>query len=85
MSYRYAPRLAWQLIDGEAVVVDLDRPRTLGLNRVASLIWSFLPERDEATIAAEMARRFDVSLETATSDVSEFLRSLRAQGLVVEA
>lgn len=85
MPYRHAPRLAWQLIDGEAVVVDLVHARTIGLNPAASVVWSLLPERDEAAIAAEMTRRFEVSLEAATSDVREFLRSLRDQGLVVEA
>jgi hypothetical protein len=85
MPYRHAPRLAWQLIDGEAVVIDLAQARTLGLNPVASLIWSLLPSLDEAAIAQEMTKRFDVALEAARSDVGDFLRTLREQGLVVEA
>jgi len=85
MPYRHAPRLAWQLIGGEAVVIDLAGARTLGLNPVGSLIWSLLPRLDEAAIAQEMTRRFDVALEDAESDVRAFLRALGEQGLVVEA
>jgi len=32
-----------------------------------------------------MTKRFDVALEAARSDVGDFLRTLREQGLVVEA
>ena len=85
MPYRHAPRLAWQLIDGEAVVIDLARARTLGLNPVGSLIWSLLPRLDEAAIAREMTKRFDVPLQDAESDVRDFLQTLGEQGLVVEA
>jgi hypothetical protein len=80
-----APRLAWQLIDGEAVVIDLGKGRTIGLNPTGSLVWSLLADHDEAAIAAEVCRRFDVPVETAREDVRGFLSALRAQGLVVEA
>ncbi|PYQ18874.1 MAG: hypothetical protein DMF79_13915 [Acidobacteria bacterium] len=85
MPYRHAPHLAWQLIGGEAVVIDLAGAKTLGLNPVASLIWSLLPELDEAAIAREMTKRFDVPLEAAKADVHDFLQTLGEQGLVVEA
>jgi hypothetical protein len=75
-------RLAWQVIDGEAVVVDLARGRTLGLNPSASLIWSLLPDHDEGAIARALNERFDVDVRTARADVAEFVRSLRERGLV---
>jgi hypothetical protein len=80
-----AARLAWQIIDGEAVVIDLGKGRTLGLNPTASLVWSLLADHDEAAIADEVSRRFDVTAETARADVREFLNAMREQGLVVEA
>ena len=80
-----APRLAWQVIDGEAVVIDLGKGRTLGLNPAGSLVWSLLADHDEAAIAAEMANKFEVSPETARQDVQDFLRGMLYQGLVVEA
>ncbi len=80
-----APRLAWQLIDGEAVVIDLGRGRTIGLNATGSLVWSLLETSDEATIAGEVARRFEIGAERAREDVHAFLEAMRDQGLVVEA
>ncbi len=85
MPYRHAPRLAWQMIDGEAVVIDLAQARTLGLNPVGSLIWSLLPRLDEAAIALEMTKRFDEPLPNAESDVPDFLQTPGRQSLVVEA
>ncbi len=85
MPLRLDGSLAWQVIDGEAVVIDLARGRTLGLNPVASFIWSLLPDHDEAAIAEALFRSFDVDLETARADVREFVQSLREQGLVTEA
>ena len=85
MSYRVAPRLAWQVIDGEAIVIDLGKGRTLGLNPAGSLIWSLLPAHDEDAIAGEVAQRFAVTRETARRDVDEFLTGLTEQGLLVRA
>lgn len=85
MTLRVDARLAWQVIDGEAVIVDLARGRTLGLNPSASLIWSLLPDHDEAAIARALTERFDVDAHTARSDVAEFVRSLRERGLVSDA
>jgi hypothetical protein len=79
-----APRLAWQVIDGEAIVIDLGRGRTVGLNPTGSLVWSLLGDHDENAIAGEVARRFQVKTETARLDVHEFLNAMREQGLVVE-
>jgi len=80
-----APRLAWQVIDGEAIVIDLGRGRTLGLNPTGSLVWSLLESLDEAAISGEVAKKFEVGPETARLDVREFLNAMREQGLVVEA
>jgi len=85
MAYRHAPQLAWQRIEGEAVIIDLARGRTLGLNPVGSLIWALVPDHPEAAIAEEVSRQFDVPYEEARLDVSAFLRSLQDGGLVLVA
>ena len=85
MPLRTSPRLAWQVIDGEAVIMDLAASRTLGLNPAGSLIWSLLGDHDEAQIAAALADRFAVEPEAALRDVREFVEGLRSRGLVVEA
>ncbi len=77
-----AGHVAWQVVDGEVVVVDLPAGRVLGLNPVASLVWSLFGDHDEAEIAAEVCRRFEVDLATARRDVTEFVALLRQRGLV---
>jgi hypothetical protein len=52
---RIAPELAWQMVDGEGVIVDLPRRRVLGLNPTGSLIFSMLERATEDEIAAEVA------------------------------
>ena len=85
MPLRLERSLAWQVIDGEAVVIDLARGRMLGLNPAASLIWSLLPDHEEPAIAEALTRSFDLDTETARADVRDFVQSLREQGLVTEA
>jgi hypothetical protein len=85
MPLRMAKDLAWQLVDGEGVIVDLERRLVIGLNPTASLIWSLLKDHDEAAIAAKVAARFDVAPEAAQTDVREFFEALKARGLAVES
>jgi hypothetical protein len=80
-----APHMAWQVIDSETVLVDLPNGRVMGLNPVASVIWSLLSDHDEAAIADEVARRFEVDLATARLDVAEFIATLRQRGFLTAA
>jgi hypothetical protein len=76
--------LAWQTIEGEAVLLDLSRGRSMGLNETASLVWSLLPDLDDEQIAQELARRFDVSVERARNDVGCLISRLLERGMVEE-
>ena len=71
-------------LDGlEGVLVDLNTKKYYQLNETASLIWRGLEKRLSANeIAAEMAERYDVTLENATSGVEKIVRYLQDQGLV---
>ncbi len=80
---RIAPDLAWQLIDGEGVVVDLPRRRLLALSPSAAFIWSRIGTASEQEIAAELTRSFDVDEGQALADVRAFLARLHERGLVV--
>ena len=84
MALRPRPGLAWQTIDGEGVVLDLEQGRSIGLNPVAALVFSLLETHDESAIATEVADRFEVSLERARADVARFLARLRERGLAIE-
>lgn len=79
---RLAPELAWQMIDGEGVVVDLPRRRMLGLNPTASLIWERVSSSSEDEIVAEVAQRFEVEPGQAREDVRAFLGELEARGFL---
>jgi hypothetical protein len=79
---RLAEELAWQMIDGEGVVVDLKGRRVLGLNPAGSLILGLIGAKTEEEIAAEVARRFDVDEAAARADVREFLGGLEARGFL---
>jgi sulfatase maturation enzyme AslB (radical SAM superfamily) len=57
---RIAPELAWQVVDGEGVIVDLPRRCMLGLSPSAAFIWSRIETETEEEIAAGLARTFDV-------------------------
>jgi hypothetical protein len=80
---RVAPELAWQLIDGESVVIDLPRRRVLGLNPTGSFIWARINQASEEEIAVELAREFDVEEEQARSDVRAFITRLSDRGFLV--
>ena len=84
MALRPAKGVAWQTIDEEGVVLDLDGGRSFGLNPAAAFVFSLLETHGEEQIADEVARRFAVGAEEARADVAEFLSVLRQRGLVVE-
>ena len=84
MPLQIGPQVAWQIVDGEAVVVDLESGVTIGLNPTATFIWSNLAGREESDLAAATAEHFGISGDEAASDVREFLAELRQRALIVE-
>jgi hypothetical protein len=84
MALRPARGLAWQTVDGEGVVLDIERGRSIGLNAAGALVFSLLETHDEEGIAEELAGQFEVSRERARADVFRFLSLLRQRGLAVE-
>ena len=80
---RIAPELAWQVVDGEGVIVDLPRRSMFGLSSSAAFIWSRIDTATEEEIAAELASAFDVDEARARADVRGFLGLLRERGFLV--
>jgi hypothetical protein len=80
---RPSARCAWQIVEGEAVLLDLDGRRIMGLNPAGSYLWALLDgKRTVAELGAAVAERFQVAAERAAGDVALFLTDLRARGLV---
>jgi hypothetical protein len=65
------------------VVLDIRHGRMYGLNLVGSRILELLKQNyGEMQIAEEIRRQFGIDLDTATTDVREFLRSLENHRLI---
>jgi hypothetical protein len=82
---RVAGRCAWQVVEGEAVLLDLHGSRIVGLNPVGSYVFERLDgTRNVARLAGDVAARFGVVEPRALADVSAFLAELARRGLVEE-
>jgi hypothetical protein len=73
-------------IDHEVVLLNLEHGAYYQLNDVGSRIWAHLasPTTVEALIA-RLIEEFDVNREACEAQALEFLRALRAEGLIVTA
>ena len=80
---RPSARCAWQTLEGEAVVLDLEGRRVMGLNPVGSFVWGLLDgRRTVSDVAAAVAERFHLAPERAMDDVRAFLGVLRSRQLI---
>lgn len=80
---RISPRCGWQVLEGEAVLLDLEGKRILGLNRVGSFVFPLLDGTRTVTgLAGAVAERFGVGRDRAESDVRVFLAELARRGFV---
>jgi hypothetical protein len=78
-----SPGMAWQSIDGETVLLNLDGRELMGLNGVGARTWELLDgERSLRQIAAAIAQEFDVDAARAEADVIAFAAELVAAGAV---
>lgn len=85
MKLKLAPQVAWQVIDGEAVIIDLASGVTIGLNPSGTFIWTKLLEQDAAAAADAVASEYGIAREEAIADVAELIATLRERNLVVAA
>jgi hypothetical protein len=76
-----APSVAWQSIDGEAVLLRYQEKELLGLNDVGRRLWEMSDGRNSVDQMVEaVAAEYEVSLEAARADVASFLRELMSMG-----
>ena len=77
-------KTAFRVIDGEAVIVALQKQETIVLNPVGSKIWEMLDGcKDIGAIVQEVAAEFDVSYEAALSDTAAFVEDLAKREIVL--
>lgn len=75
--------VAWQEIDGEAILLDLENSAYLGLNGAATVLWPEIvngARRDD--LVATLQDHFDISRDRAATDVDQFLASCANRNLL---
>jgi len=78
-----AGSMAWQTIDGETVLLNIEARQLLGVNEVAARVWALCDgTRSVREIVVEIAREFTVDEAVALKDVRAFLEELRAAGAI---
>ena len=80
------PSVVFQEVEGEMVLLDLDRELYFALDPVGSRCWQLLAEHgDVEALVATMLAEYDVDEETLRQDVGDLLARLQAAELVVRA
>ena len=70
-------------IDGEVVVMDLDRGDFFSLTGTAAAIWQRIDgNRSRAALITELAAEYDRAPDEVAADVDAFLAQLGAAGLI---
>jgi hypothetical protein len=86
MTPKISPNVAWQIVDGEAIVVDLASGKTIGLNGTGTFLWSCLDgNRDPEALSAALVVEFEVADDVAASHTDEFLVDMKTRQLIVDA
>ena len=80
---KYAKRLAFRVIEGQAFIVDPKDKVMHSLNPTATRIWQSLGQgKEPRDIARSIAEEFEVDAGRALEDVRSFLEELRSKQLL---
>jgi hypothetical protein len=84
MAWQRSSRVVYEVVDGQAVLVDANGAELITLNPVGTLVWQELDgRRDAARLAADLVDRFEgVTVDELQRDVAAFLSELEADALV---
>src|SRR5262245_21497665 len=78
-----SPSTAWQIVEGELILLRVKDNELLGLNHVARRIWEMVDgTQTVAQIAAAVTAEFDVPTESVTADSCRFIEELAAIGSI---
>lgn len=84
-TIRAEPRIAWQVVAGEAILLDLDNGRAIGLNETGTYLWPRLHDHEEGDLLEALVREFAVDREAARRDLARFVALLKERGFVRDA
>ncbi len=80
-------KIAWRVVDGEAVLLNADTSAYYGLNRTGTLLWLALAEEGIGTahLSSWARSRFPDAPDQLSGDISGFLSQLQAFDLLEPA
>lgn len=79
----HSPRLSWRVLAGEVVILHPEAGTLHRLNDTGTVVWGHLDgRRDLGTIASVLSDEFDVSPDTATTELTLLADELIDAGLV---
>jgi len=85
MAFRIASHVAWQQLEGEAVIIDVPARIAIGLNPSGSFVWDLIEDHDLQEIADKLAEHFQISSRRAVRDVTKLVEELKSRRLIEEA
>jgi hypothetical protein len=77
--------LAWRLVEGEVIVLDLHRSEYLAVNHTGAALWTMLADGDGATraqLAGHLVERYGLDVTQAAADVQGFVITLEDRHLL---
>jgi hypothetical protein len=86
VSIAVAPDVVSEIVDGEAVLLDLRNGVYFSLNRVGTRIWQLIQQHGALEpVREQLLAEFEVSGEALERDLTHWLSELRGRGLLVRA
>ncbi len=80
---KQAPHTVAELVDGQAVIINLRRGAYVALNETGSFLWERLDgETSLEAIARALAEDYDVDIAVTRPDVLDLARELLAEDLI---
>ena len=81
-----SPAIVHQIIDGEAVVINLSKGYYYSFNQVGSLIWELIGQRlSFEAVKRKLSDLFTVNTAPVEQDLKEFLNALVQEELIVDS
>ena len=75
--------VTWKVLDGEAVLLNLDTGVYFTLNATGTAVWNLLDGQTSlAEISRALCEQFDITFEEARRDLMELTQRLLDEGLV---
>ena len=76
-------RIAWDELDGETLIINVETGHYFSLDGVGSLIWSMLADGvDDPDMVARIVSEYEVAESTARDDLEALIDTLASEELV---